>query len=272
MAVNKTREPSVEEFKLPSDCDQIRWKNWFETDILAQIQSMLHDDAAFQSLSQIVNECGHHGETPLHNPMVWRALSQGYTATQYLYIRRLTDKGYDEDKDAEKAEKRKEKADREVVSLWRLLKDIERTYPECKFIKALEDRIDPEKSSELSVIKRYTNKCVAHTADRYAEKKYRDSNKKVEDPYPNRKIDIPLVTAIEAVQREIVFVAQVVSYFFLGNRAQIEVMPPRPEAFLNLTGIPPTALSKARKRWAELYRKRNNDWTACAIEWTKSTF
>jgi len=269
----------MEEFKTPTGCDMLRWVVWFETDILAQIRSMLHDDIAFQTLEFIFKN---NKETILHNPMVWRGLSQGYAATQYLCIRRLTDKGLDGSGRAKNPEKQ---AHREVVSLWRLLKDIERTDQECEFLSGLEEKVDPDENSELKAIKHYVDKCVAHTADRNT----------------NSEIDVPTKQAIVKAQRNIVFVAQAISYCYLGNRGQLDVVPRRPDAFSNLESIAlsseekstfenissnlkafsdpeefsnfesktRTVLSGARNLWGELRRERNCEWTARALEETR---
>jgi hypothetical protein len=86
------------------------WLVWLETDehhaIWQVLSTMVWRDVVFRTIAEIANA---NPQSGLHNPLLTEALLSGYFATQVLAIRRLMDN-----------------ANKDVISLPRLLKDIRR--------------------------------------------------------------------------------------------------------------------------------------------------
>ena len=86
-----------------------QWLDWLKTDehhaISTLVSSMAWNDVLFRTLSRIGATDQGSG---LHNPFLTEALVEGHIAIQILAIRRLMDKGNN------------------VISLWRLLKDMKK--------------------------------------------------------------------------------------------------------------------------------------------------
>jgi len=91
------------------------WLVWLETDehhaIWQVLSTMVWRDVVFRTIAEIANSNPLSG---FHNPLLSEALLSGYFATQVLAIRRLMDN-----------------ANKEVISLPRLLKDIRRNLKIC---------------------------------------------------------------------------------------------------------------------------------------------
>jgi hypothetical protein len=86
------------------------WLVWLETDehhaIWQVLSTMVWRDVVFRTIAEIANS---NPQSGFHNPLLTEALLSGYFATQVLAIRRLMDN-----------------ANKDVISLPRLLKDIRR--------------------------------------------------------------------------------------------------------------------------------------------------
>jgi hypothetical protein len=100
-----TDKKALERFR----AKRLEWLDWLVNDdvhaIWPQLSSALWDDVAFRTLAEIANGLG---SSALHNTLLAEALINGYYARQALLVRRMLDDRKD------------------VISLHRLIKDIER--------------------------------------------------------------------------------------------------------------------------------------------------